>query len=260
MHRSVTIWILAAVGSAALLTVGCAAAEPWDESPGTDAGPLDDAAPGAATGVDDATTEATDAPEEVDDELDATADEQTDTLDESASDQGSPEPVELVVTAYVVGYHWGWAIFDEAGNELEILEVPVGATVELIAVNDHAGQAIAQLPEAVAGSIRAISWHDRMHHAVEQGRFPDLEEAEGVGLSEALAAAHNGHDHEGPTPDHALMVAGIGAKGFLDAHGEEPTRLTFTVDREGAFEFRCTEPCGSGHEYQRREKLIAVAA
>jgi heme/copper-type cytochrome/quinol oxidase subunit 2 len=54
------------------------------------------------------------------------------------------------VTAYVVGYHWGWALFDEEGTALDVLEVPTGTEVELVAVNDHASHAIGQLPDAVA--------------------------------------------------------------------------------------------------------------
>lgn len=183
------------------------------------------------------------------------ADDPADPADDPAEAVDEPAAPPEEVTAYVVGYHWGWAVFDEDGTELEVLEVPVGSEVELIAVNDHATQAIEQLPGPVAEVITSISWHDRAHHDMEQGHMPDLQEAEGVPMGEALTIAHDGHDHVGPAPDHALLVAGIGVEEFLDSHGDEPARMVFTVDEEGTYEFRCTEDCGPGHDYQRREML-----
>jgi hypothetical protein len=174
----------------------------------------------------------------------------------SETEPASEEAVDLEITAYVVSYHWGWAVFDEDGNELDALNVPVGTTVELVAVNDHATMAINQLPAPVAETIRGISWHDRAHHAVMEGRIPDPEDEEGITMSEALKAAHDGHSHHGPAQDHGLMVTGVGVQAFLDAHAHEPERLVFTVNREGAFEFRCTEECGFGHDYQRWEMLF----
>jgi heme/copper-type cytochrome/quinol oxidase subunit 2 len=218
----------------------------------------------ASCGVEDP-DEAPDAAAEPDTDEPETHDEAADDDDAPAEPEepseeegvGSGEPEQ--VTAYVVGYHWGWALFDENGDELDVLEVSVGSEVELIAVNDHAGHAISQLPEPVVEAISAISWHERVHHDMDMGRIPDLEQAEGVSLDEALTIAHDGHDHTGPAPDHGLMVAGIGLEAFLDAHGDEPARLVFTVDEEGAHEFRCTEDCGPGHDYQRREMLVVTA-
>lgn len=168
------------------------------------------------------------------------------------------EPEDLEVTAYVVGYHWGWALFDEDGTELDALEVPVGTTVELVAVNDHARDAIDQLPDPVAEAIHAADWHERALHAVAEGRIPDPQDEIGMSMSEALAAAHDGHDHMQATPDHGLMVTGVVDQVFLDAHAHEPARLVFTADREGAFEFRCTEDCGFGHDHQRWEMLFVA--
>jgi hypothetical protein len=163
------------------------------------------------------------------------------------------------VSVYVVGYHWGWAIFDEDGDELDVLEVPVGTEVELIAVNDHASHAIGQLPAPVAEAISSISWSERAQQNVEQGRIPDPQQEIGMTLDDALLAAHDGHDHMAAAPDHGLLVTGIGAEAFLDSHADEPQRLVFTVEHEGTHEFRCTEDCGVGHEAQRWEMLIVAA-
>lgn len=172
----------------------------------------------------------------------------------TATEAAEPERV----TAYVVGYHWGWAVFDADGTELEVLEVSAGTEVELIAVNDHASHAMAHLPDPVVAATAAISWHDRALRDIAMGHLPDPEETEGMSLSEALTIAHDGHDHTGPSRNHALMVAGLGVEALLDAHADEPVHMVFTVDDEGTYEFRCTEECGLLHDYQRRQMLVVT--
>jgi hypothetical protein len=180
--------------------------------------------------------------------------------EESTENEEAPEPIEPEqVTAYVVGYHWGWALFDEDGTELDVLEVTVGTEVELVAVNDHASHAIGMLPEPVAEAVNSISWSERTQHDVEMGRIPDPAVEEGISVTEALAIAHEGHDHVDPEPDHGLLVAGIGTEVFLDSHADEPERMVFTVEREGAHQFRCTEDCGFGHKHSRWEMLVVTA-
>ncbi len=241
MMRYLRLRSAAAVSVLLLLVAACA--EPVEQPD-----PTDDA---SAEPVDDADADEEQA--DPGDESDAVEDEAT---EEEATGDEAPEPEQ--VTAYVVGYHWGWAVFDEDGTELEVLEVPVGSEVELIAVNDHASHAIEQLPEPVAETISSISWHDRAHEDLDQGDIPDPEEEAGMALGEALTIAHDGHDHIAPAQDHALMVAGIGVEAFLDDHADEPAHLEFTVHEEGAYEFRCTEDCGPLHDHQRKEMLIAT--
>ena len=230
---------LAAVSTLVLFAAACGADEAVQEPEGA--------------AVEEAAEPTDEAAQEPDEEPAQEPEEEPGEEPDEAVEETAPEPEE--VTAYVVGYHWGWAVFDEDGTELDVIEVTVGSEVELIAVNDHATHAIEQLPEPVAETITSISWHDRAHHDMEQGHIPDLEEAEGVPMGEALTIAHDGHDHIGPAQDHALLVAGVGVEAFLDSHGDEPARMVFTVDEEGAYEFRCTEDCGPGHDHQRREML-----
>jgi hypothetical protein len=170
---------------------------------------------------------------------------------EAEETAGAVEPEQ--VTAYVVGYHWGWAIFDEDGGELEVLEVPVGTKVELIAVNDLATHAIDRLSPPVAETIRSIDWHERAHTDVEMGRTPDPEAERGMAVSDVLAIDRD------IAPHHSLMVTGIGAVAFLDGQANEPERLVFTVEREGVHEFRCMRECGFGHDSQRRKMLVVTA-
>jgi hypothetical protein len=182
--------------------------------------------------------------------------ETPDTVEQDAVDTPGPQ-----ITAYVVGYHWGWAVFDEDGTELDTLEAPVGATIELFAVNDHATEAIEKLPPPVAAAIGEVDWHERAHHDVEQGHVPDPMAEMGESLGEVLDAAHDGHGDHGPeaAQDHALMIPGPGVQTHLDAHADEPQHLLFDVDEEGTFQFVCAEYCGYGHAYQSRDMLIVQA-
>ena len=173
---------------------------------------------------------------------------------ESPATAPAADVEQVDVTAYVVAYHWGFALFDEDGGELGQLRVPVGAGVELVAVNDQASEAIAQLPDAVAEAIRTDDWHERVYDDVEAGRIPDPQSRMGMTPSETLDVAFRQYGG-----DHSLMVTGVGAEVFLDAEAHEPERLVFTVDREGAFEFRCNVECGFGHDYQRWELLLVEA-
>ena len=182
-----------------------------------------------------------------------------DGVDDAAEEEPAPDRGDLEVTAYVVAYHWGFAVFDEDGSELDHLKVGNGASVELVAVNDHASEAIAQLPDPVSDAIASADWHERAHHDVEMGRIPDPAGEIGEDVGEVLAAAHDGHDHMGPVQDHGLMVTGVGERVFLDSHADEPARLAFIAEGEGIYEFRCTEECGYGHEYQRWEMLTVEA-
>lgn len=248
-----TLWLrwLAGMSVLGLLAAGCGSGE-VDEPP--EAADADDA------DGDDASEEQADASATSDDE--AVEDgEEDDATSEEGADAGDDlaEPEE--VTAYVVGYHWGWALFDEDGTELEQLEVPVGSEVELVAVNDHASHAIEQLPGPVVGSIESMDWHERAVEDLEQGQPEGLEDEldqAGMSLSEAITVAHDGSAEADPTPDHELMVTGLGVDTFLEAHADAPERLVFTADEEGTYEFRCLAECGVGHEAQRLEMLVVT--
>ena len=240
--------LLVAFAVAAVVLAACAPGE----EPAAEPAPPEPA--------DDVATEDADAEQPDAEETDPTETDAAEPDDEpagvEATEEAGPAPEDLEVTAYVVAYHWGFALFAEDGSELDQLRVPVGASVELVAVNDHASEAIAQLPGPVAEAIEAADWHGRAHHDVAEGLIPEPEEAEGVSLAAALDEAH---DHHRGLDHHGLMVTGVGARAFLDSHAHEPEHLEFTVDEEGTFEFRCTEECGFGHDYQRWELLVVEA-
>jgi heme/copper-type cytochrome/quinol oxidase subunit 2 len=179
--------------------------------------------------------------------------EQAEPVDEPAAAEPVDDPEDVTVTAYVVAYHWGWTVFDEDGAELDVLRVPVGATVDLFAVNDHASEAIAKLPALVAEAIGEVDWHERVHHNVMEGRIPDPQEEEGVTLTTALDMVHDDHDLR----NHGLAIPGLPVMPvMLDAHAHEPAHMTFVANREGSFDFDCSEECGFGHDPMRWEMLV----
>ncbi len=103
-------------------------------------------------------------------------------------------------TAYIVNYHWDFAVFDEDGTELDVLEVTPNTEVTLYAVNDHAYDAIDELPEPVAAAIHEMEPLERMKAAVEAGELPEPEDAT---VEEVYEEAHgHGHDHDDHGDDH----------------------------------------------------------
>lgn len=160
------------------------------------------------------------------------------------------------VTAYAVAYHWSYALFDEDGVEVEMLEVPEGAVVEIVAVNDHASDAIAKLPSPVAEAIEAVDWSMRAQQDVAEGIMPDPEDR-GMTVEEAL---HEAHDHGADLGDHGLIVAGSGAGTiYLDDHAHDPERMVFVAGESGnTYEFVCDVQCGWGHQFQRREMISVI--
>ena len=102
-------------------------------------------------------------------------------------------------TAYIVNYHWNFAVFDEDGTELDVLEVTPNTEVTLYAVNDHAYDAIDELPEPVAAAIHEMEPLERVKAAVEAGEVPEPEDAT---VEEVYEEAH-GLDHDdGHGDDH----------------------------------------------------------
>ena len=172
---------------------------------------------------------------------------------------------EADVTAYVLAYHWGFAVFDADGRELDRLEVPVGSTVRVVAVNDHAGAAIARLPREVASTIRLTDWNERAHIDVAEGRIRDPAEF-GMSLQRELDLSHAHDTSSGPAhvhwtefpgaapgfTDHGLEIVGYGVRiDRLDAYAERPKSVFFTADRAGRFVFECVVKCGFGHSHPR---------
>ena len=112
--------------------------------------------------------------------------------DETAAGQSEEHAgVAAEVTAYVVPYHWGYAVFDEHGEELDQLEIETGTELTVHAVNDHAYDAFGDLPEPVAEQLEDFDGLGRTKEKVEAGELPEPEHGT---VEEVYEKAH-GHSH-----------------------------------------------------------------
>lgn len=108
--------------------------------------------------------------------------------------QGGQVTAQGEFDVYLVSYHWGFAAFDEDGTELDVVEIPVNTTVTFHAVNDHAGDAIDQLPGPVQAEIEHFDPLARTRARIEAGELP---EPEGATVEEVYEEAHGrGHEHD----------------------------------------------------------------
>ncbi len=99
--------------------------------------------------------------------------------------------------AYVVAYHWGYAAFDEEGQELDLIEISPNTELTIHAVNDHAYDAFDGLPESVTAELEDFDGLARLKAKVKAGEFPEPSGDQTV--EEVYEAAHghgDGHNHD----------------------------------------------------------------
>lgn len=141
-------------------------------------------------------------------------------------------PEDVDETFYVVAYHWGWTVFTEDGTELDDqIRLTQGTTVEIYAVNDYAQDAILKLPAPVAEAILAIDWpgHNRRVQGEPLWLYLD---------------------------DHGFLIHWYSTVEYLAFDADEPTRVVFTADRPGEYNFQCTNYCDYGHTSMSQTMLI----
>lgn len=120
--------------------------------------------------------------------------------------------------AYVVTYHWGYAAFDESGNELDEIEVEPNTELTLYAVNDHAYDAFEELPDPVAAELKDFDALERTKQKVEAGDIP--EPSDGT-IEEFYDEAHGrGHDDDGHD-DNSHSIRRLHDEGDDDGHGHD---------------------------------------
>ena len=117
--------------------------------------------------------------------------------DEGTVGEGHDDPhadIQAHVDAYVVAYHWGYAAFDEHGDELDLIEVAPNTELTIHAVNDHAYDAFEDLPGPVAEQLEEFEGLERTKERVAAGDLPELDH---MSVEEAYEEAHGpGHDHD----------------------------------------------------------------
>lgn len=144
-------------------------------------------------------------------------------------------------TFTVMAYHWGFAIYDETGNEVPAIEVAPGTQVNLeifsAASLDHH-----EHHEMMERTIEA--WADNPEYggktAMELHEL--MEEAEAAGLN-----------------DHVVTIAEFGVSVATDHESTDPVRVTFVADKTGTFDIVCAGLCGWGHQFMALEGGLVVA-
>ncbi|MFQ6012404.1 MAG: hypothetical protein ACE5LS_01995 [Thermoplasmata archaeon] len=134
-------------------------------------------------------------------------------------------------TFTVVAYHWGFAVYDENGNEVPQIEVTRGTDVTLLVIS--AASLGHEVHEELMGRTIA-AWENNTAFGGKTG--PELmalmEEAETEGLL-----------------NHAIRIAEFGVVVETDYETPAPAQVTFVADKVGSFDILCGVFCGWGHAY-----------
>ena len=114
--------------------------------------------------------------------------------------------VDATYEAYVVTYHWGFAVYDENGEEFDSIEIERNTEVTLHLVNDHYEDTVLEeLPDPVVDELEAFDALGRTKAKVEEGEIPEpdhktieaaYDRAHGRGGDD-----HNGDDDHGDSDD-----------------------------------------------------------
>jgi heme/copper-type cytochrome/quinol oxidase subunit 2 len=144
-------------------------------------------------------------------------------------------------TYTIVAYHWGFAIYDEAGIEVPNIAVAQGTQVTLLVV---AASALSQeLHEEFEERILE-AWEDN----------PDYgglthEELHGE-LETAMAKGQM---------DHSVAIEAFGVDVTAVHDSAVPAQVTFTADAVGTFNIVClSQYCGWGHMYMKGTGGVVV--
>ncbi|MEE9592824.1 MAG: hypothetical protein V3W28_04495 [Thermoplasmata archaeon] len=139
-----------------------------------------------------------------------------------------------------MAFHWGFAIYDESGNEVPQIEVAPGTQVTL---------------EVLSGaSLDRHEHHEMMERTIEA--WADNPEYGGIIaaelhelMEEAEAAGLN---------DHVVTIPAFGVSVPTDHESSEPVRVTFVADQTGTFDIVCAGLCGWGHQFMALEGGLVV--
>jgi heme/copper-type cytochrome/quinol oxidase subunit 2 len=152
----------------------------------------------------------------------------------------SPAAPPKEATFTIVAYHWGFAIFDEQGNEVPRIEVARGTEVTLVVMG-------------------AMSLSHELHEAFEERTietFADNPDSGGLNATEVLEKLE-GAAEQGMV-DHAVVVPEYGLDILASADSPSPSVVTFVADKAGTFNIFCNLPCGWGHPYMLLEGGLVV--
>ncbi|MFQ5919843.1 MAG: hypothetical protein ACE5I4_07355 [Thermoplasmata archaeon] len=153
----------------------------------------------------------------------------------------SPAPATMERTYQVVAYHWGFAIFDENGNEVPRIEVAEGTEVTLSVISaaslDHEAH-----HEYMERTIEAWADNPAFGGKTAMELHELMEEAEAAGLN-----------------DHVVTIPAFGVSATTDHESPTPVVVTFVADERGTFDIVCAGLCGWGHLFMSLPGGVVVS-
>jgi heme/copper-type cytochrome/quinol oxidase subunit 2 len=142
-----------------------------------------------------------------------------------------PAAAPLERTFTIVAYHWGFVIFDEDGEEVPGIQVPLGTRVTLVIMGAEALNV--DLHEAYKERTIAL-WADNPDY----GGFTEAELRQGFDDAEQQGLLI-----------HSVAIEGYGINVLADIATGAHKVVTFVADKAGSFTIRCLNFCGMGHGY-----------
>ncbi len=136
-------------------------------------------------------------------------------------------------TFTVVAYHWGFAIYDEQGQEIPKIEVARGTQVTLLVIG---AEALSHELHEVFEDRTIEAWENNTAFGNKNASeiHEEIEDAELQGLV-----------------NHSVSISGYGVNVVTDVDSASPKRATFTADTVGTFDILCLNECGWGHQWMK---------
>ncbi|MFQ5552523.1 MAG: hypothetical protein ACE5EW_02215 [Thermoplasmata archaeon] len=153
----------------------------------------------------------------------------------------SAAPVADQRTFKVVAHHWGFAIFDENGNEVPRMEVARGTEVTLEVIS-AAGLDHHEHHAFMERTIEAWADNPAFGGKTAMELHELMEEAEAAGLN-----------------DHVMTIPAFGVVATTDHESPIPVVVTFVAGENGTFDIVCAGLCGWGHQYMSLEGGLVVS-
>lgn len=158
-------------------------------------------------------------------------------------------------TIYVGAYHWGFVMIDDAGEELDRVDVRRSDVLRLVAFNTGASQAVRSLPAAIR---EALPDHESLEERNE-ARIPAPPSGD---FHELLGEANEQY------PDHSLAITPSGQIHMgggmmmhpvaLSRSATAPVTRQVSASRRGDYTLSCLLYCGYGHPYMEIDGGIVV--
>lgn len=134
-------------------------------------------------------------------------------------------------TFTVIAYHWGFAIYDEAGAEIPKIQVAIGTVVTLEVIG---AEALSHEIHEVYEERTMDLWADNPAYGGKNMSelMEEMESAETAGYL-----------------DHSVQIAAYNIDVVTDHDSPSPKRVTFVANQAGTFDIECNVYCGWGHQY-----------